>query len=511
MSTDESDEEDSTLIERESADGHTYLSRSVPCEVSLDVVDYKNHSAVRDTGAFETYHLYVSATEVANECLPFLDANPREPSVTTQVRKMQDTLRDTPQDFVKKNNGLTLICDNISYDSSESRVTIDFSNNEGVCNGGHTYFAIQTLDSPLDENATVRIEAIQLPDELTGDERRDQIVGIAQARNDNQSLHTSSEADYLGYYDPYKECIGDTNSVVWHEGDSEAYPDAISAVHFIRLMYSLDPLSYHHPLYNAGGDRHKKLVISPGNIHSTWYDHMEDAMRGVELIPMRHMVPMIDDLFRIRDHLSYSLKDADLSGEVGGDSVVIRRTGLYRDYISNTSDRPLRYLHEGKKGFDLSNTFETILVGLFRSNVWRARNDDGDVDMIGWFINPEELWDRRQLSVLSQMSEYYQEVDSDAWQFQRQASPYEKDLYQFGWETLEGEEKPPSPAIIYKFNQMATHTDINTLYDCYTEVEELEEATHWLSQDDGCILISLEEREPKINDNFSLYQYVDEQ
>lgn len=506
MSTEDSstDEEDSTVVERESADGHTYLSRSVPCEVTLDVIDYKNHSAVRETGAFETHHLYVSASEIAEEYLPFLDANPREPSVTSQVRKMQETLQDVPENFVKKNNGLTLICDGISYDEDNKKVNIDFSENEGVCNGGHTYFAIQTLDSPLSEVATVRIEAIQLPDDLNGDERRDQIVGIAQARNDNQSLHTSSEADYLGYYDPYKNCMEDTGNVVWHEGDGDAHSDAISAVHFIRLMYSIDPLSYHHPLYNPGEDRHKKLVISPGNIHSNWYDKMEDAMRGVEIIPMRHMVPMIEDLFSIRDHLSYSLKEADLSGEVGGDSVVIRRTGLFREYISNSSNRVLRH-HGDEEGFDLPNTFETMLIGLFRSNIWRSRNEEGDLNMIGWFIDPIELWDRRQLSILSQMSEYFQEVDSDAWQFQRQASPYEKNLYQFGWETLEGEESPPAPSTLYKFSELATHTDVSSSYDCYTKVDEIEDATHWLSQDEGYELISLTEREPQISDEYALY------
>lgn len=503
MSVDEEDDE-STVIERESADGHEYKSRSVPCSVTLEVVDYRNHEQLRKTGAFQTHHLYVRCNEVAEKFLPFLDANPREPSVTSQVRNMQDELQNDPQDFVKKNNGLTLICDNIEYDESKGEATIDFSNDEGVCNGGHTYFAIETLDTPLDDSATVRIEAIQLPEDLSGDDRRDQIVGIAQARNDNQSLHTSSEADYLGYYDPYKSGMEDTRDVSWHEGDADAHSDAVSAVHFIRLLYSIDPMSFYHPLYNEGADRHKRLVISPGNVHQNWYDDMEDAMRGFQLIPMRHMIPIIKDMFEIRDHLSYTLYDSDLSGEVGGESVVIRRRGFYQDYIGDRTTRTLRHSDQDE-GFDLPNTIETLLMGLFRSNIWRCRNTSGDMDMIGWFIDPAELWDRRRLSVLSQMSEYFQEVDSDAWQFQRQTSPYEKNLYQFGWEVLEGEEPPPHPEIIYTFQNKSTHTEVDCEFIKYTSVDDSEAATHWYSVDQPCMMNSLEDSEPDIDDDFAYY------
>lgn len=497
-----------SIIERESADGHTYTSRSVPCEVTLEVIDHKNHESLRDTGAFETHHIYVSCEEVANEYLPFLDANPREPSVTSQVRNMQQTLQKNPVDFVKKNNGLSIICDNIETDEERGKITIEFSENEGICNGGHTYFAIQTLDAPLEESASVRIEAIQIADELTGEERRDQIRGIARARNDNQSLHTSSEADYVGYYDAYKYGMRNTNSVTWHEGDADACEDAISAVHFIRLLYSLDWNSYYHPLYNLGGDRHKRLVTSPGNIHSNWFDQMEDAMRGVNVIPMLYMIPLIDDMFGIRDHLSHFLKEAGLSGEVGGDSVVIRRTSFYKEYVSSSTTRHLRYTDE-EEGFNLSNTLETILMGLFRSNVWRCRDQEGEVGMVGWFIEPTELWNRRQLSVLSQMSEYFQEVDSDPWQFQRQASPYEKDLYQFGWEALEGEESPPNPSVVYEIDELSTHTNIETKFERYVKVENQNEASHWYSDEGGCNLHLLENSTPDLDADFALYRHAE--
>lgn len=504
--TTEQDTEDETVVERESADGHTYTSRSVPCKVTLDAIDYKKHNSLPDTGAFLTHHIYVRCEEISEQYLPFLDANPREPSVTSQVTRMQETLHENPEDFVKKNNGLTLICDDIKFDQDDEEVTIEFSEEQGVCNGGHTYFAIQTLDAPLDRSASARIEAIQLPEELTGDERRDQIVSIAQSRNDNKGLHTSSEADYLGYYDVYRNGMSNTDTVSWHEGDADADEEAIDAVHFIRLLLAVDPLSYHHPLYNAGADRHKQLVISPGNIHSKWYDKMDEAMRGVGIIPMRHMVPLIDDILQIRDYLSYALMDSDLSGEVGGDSVAIRRTSLYQDYIGNRSHRSLREINQDT-GFNLANTLETIFVGLFRSNVWRCRREDGDVGMIGWFIDPTRLWDRRQLSVLSQMSEYYQEVDSDAWQLQRQASPYEKDLYQFGWETLEGEEPPTDPEIMYEIENMATHTDVTTDYKRYVKVDTKEEATHWYSTEKGCTLHPIDNISSYDGSNMSYYEY----
>ena len=503
---DDSGPADQTVIERISADGIPYLSRDVPSNVKLQVVDYKNHSALKQTGAFETHHMYVSCQEVNERYLPFLDANPREPSQTPQVKNMQGTLGSQPEDFVKMNNGLTIICTNIEFDSKEQSVEIQFSENEGVCNGGHTYFAIQTYEGKLAKNASVRIEAIQLPQGLDEESRKEQIVKIARARNDNRGLGRSSEADFLGYYAPYKNGMRDDQLVSWHEGDADAYSEAISAQHFIRLLQSIDPTKYYHPIYSPGADRHKRLAISPGNVHAKWYDNMEDAKKGNQPIPLRHMIPMIDDMFMIRDHLSYSLKHDDWVGEIGGDRVKIKSTSLYKDFIAQRPNRNLKSIND-TEGFDLSRTFETLLLGLFRSNVWRSRDASSDINMIGWFEEPLELWSTRRLSVMSQLAEYFQEVDSDPKQLIRKSAGYEKDLYGFAFGVREKGENPEPPQVLYNIQKYPTESDDNSNFERFCKVDSKQEATHWYIQNGECIIGNFDNVIPTEYDEMSYYKY----
>jgi hypothetical protein len=418
---------------------------------------------------------------------------------------MQLTLENNPEDFVKMNNGLTIICTNIDFNPEEQKVEIRFSENEGVCNGGHTYFAIQTYEGKLAKNSSVRIEAIQLPEGLNEESRKEEIVRIARARNDNRGLGRSSEADYLEYYEPYKHGMRDDRLVSWHEGDADAYYEAISAQHFIRLLQSINPIKYYHPIFSPGADRHKRLVISPGNVHAKWYDKMEDAKNGNRPIPLRHMIPMIDDMFMIRDHLSFSLKHDDWAGEIGGERVKIKNTSLYREFIAQRPDRILK-LKDEKKGFDISPTFETLLMGLFRSNVWRSRNESSDINMIGWFKKPLELWTSMRLSVMSQLAEYFQEVDSDPKQLIRQAASYEQDLYSFAFEVREGNKNPEPPQVLYEINEYPTENDDNSNFNKFCRVEDGTNATHWYVQNGECIIRDVESEDPPENGNLTFYQ-----
>ena len=135
----------------------TYEVLKTPCNLSLLVSDYTNYQMSDGT---TVHHLYVPCAEIKNDLLP-MDADPREPSKTPQVKEMRDTLNDHPMDFVKKNNGITLFCDNVEFDSSKSSCKISFGEREGICNGGHTYYAIVGSINEIPRDAVVHLEMIQ--------------------------------------------------------------------------------------------------------------------------------------------------------------------------------------------------------------------------------------------------------------------------------------------------------------------------------------------------------------
>jgi hypothetical protein len=462
----------------QSSDGVPYDARKTPSSVVLDVESHSVHTELENRDGFPVHHLYVRCGEIDEKCLP-LDANPRRPSNTSQVRAMQDTLRDHPEDFVKMNNGMAMLCGQVDYSNgSNGEVVLQFGENEGICNGGHTYFAMKTTEFDLDENAVVHIEAIQIPDEIIGDERKEEIVSIARARNNNNRLERRSEANYLGYYDMFKDALDQADMVSWYEGDSDAHPDAIDAVHFIRLLKSWDVFEYYHPLYCKHCDNHKSPAVAKASIHNGWCEQMEEANISGEPEPLRYLVPLSNDLLELRDMVACSLKQDDLGPG-------FRRSSLFQEQWKDTT----RDLHcgdyDGREGNKLAPTMEVLFTGLFRSNIWTMHDEDGEVKYTGWFTDPKELWDNKKRNVLESLADDFQDFDADPKVFIRATSPYDNQLFTLGY----GQD-PPHPEYIY---------DVES-GDKYEAADDPSEATHWLDESDGTGLVSVELDAPSDTD-----------
>jgi hypothetical protein len=461
---------------------------TVPVSVELDSADYLNKHELQE--GFEIHHMYVKCSEVQETRMP-LDANPREPSESRQVKAMQRTLDTDPRDFVKMNNGVVIICSDI--DSADGSVSLEFNKGEGICNGGHTYFAVTTANDISDE-AKLHLEVIVVP-EKPQEERLKDIVDIARARNNSNQLEKRSEADFLGYYDVFRARTEKEGQVEWHENDSDAFDDGstIDAVHFLRLMKSLDITSYKHDVYNPDANSHKSLGTSKSRVHRQWINQVEKALDGdIEYRPLRYLYPLCNDVLYIRDLLSYSFRqDSDIS--LGN----FRNYKLYKEYVLGDPDDPkTRPLHVGDfdvhQGIDLTATLEVMFLGLFRNNLFSLPEpDNSHSSYVGWILDPNKLWKRRGPQALESMGALYSDLDKDPKQFIRINAPYAQDLYEFGMS-----KEVPAPEILYELG-----SNMDEDYTRYKQTDNLDEATHWLAnrenEDPG--LRQIEESDPPGN------------
>lgn len=470
----EENSSDEQIRTKTSSDGVDYRTRMTPCKVELDPIEYSEHPNLTDADGFPVYHLYIKCQELKEKLLP-LEANPREPSKSRQVQAMQETLEHGPEDFVKKNNGMTILCSRVErVDNGAVKVEFDH-HREGVCNGGHTYFAILSTQFKLDPKAIVHLELIQVPDSLKGEARREEIVGIARARNNTNSLEERSEADFLNYYDKFKDRMHDSSVVSWHEGDSEAYPYAVDAPHLIRLLWALNPQEFVHRVFKKKGTHHKQAARSKSKYHTKWFEGAADAHGdNKRKDPLYFLSPLIDDVFLIRDMLSHSLKHDELGGG-------FRKSSLYQDYISKGGTRELHIAqYSGEEGYDLNGPFEVMLTGLFRSNVWLyAKPDDVLIDYVGWVKSPRSLWDQRKIEVLESIKDYFQEAGKDPSEFTKKSAPYEQSLYRYAMDP-----DLPKPEILWSVAS-------GQKYRACSE----EEATHGFSVEHGDGILPLEEFE----------------
>jgi hypothetical protein len=440
------------LREIESQDGHEYYKRPVPdsadeeVAVSLDCIDESLDLDLSAVDGYPVHHLYVECEEVKKNGLP-LEADPRKPEDSKQVTAMTNTLEDHPSDFIKYNNGIVVLCKKVG-EMEDGSVELKFRRREGICNGGHTYFSFYQADSV--EGAAVHIEAIELPEKVfdSDKERERKITKIAQARNNNNQLDRRSIANFLGYFEPFKQALINDRVVEWNEGDPRAYSDEFDSVDFIRLVKTWDIESYRHPLYNPDDSNHRSLAVSKGKILRSWANKVEEAQKNGTDRPLEYLIPVLNDLMYVRDFVSYELKEGDLGRG-------IRRSKFYKEYIKNEdANRQLRHIDSNKEGIRLPRPLEVLFVGLFRTNLYLSRTPGHKANYIGWYMGFDQIWSRRIKSVLGDMNDTYKGLDTPKRQFKRLNGPFSQDLFRI----MVGQ-TPDPPTIIYDSEKASPDSD----------------------------------------------------
>ncbi len=428
----------SEKCKKKSADDEIeYDVLQTPSSITFENIEFEPSYTFED--GFQFYHIYVTAHQLKEICLP-TDANPREPTLATVVREMQETIQITPEKFHHLNNGISVICDNVTYEGGDHSLTITFREGDGICNGGHTYFSIVTFPGDIDAKCLVQIELIELPKQLEGTARKEIVNDIASARNKNRALLPTTEADYLGLYNNFKDWLGDNKKFVsWHEGDSEAHSDSIRSDHFIRLLASIDPYWFQHPQITASDQRstHKFAATGVAAVHSKWFGKTADSEGN-----LYHLAPLANEIFKIRDTMSFSLKYDSFTG-----ASRIRGTNFYQWVTTNNKSVRKLYFgkNAGKDGVKFPATFDVLLVGALRHNVWIGLDVTGNPNYIGVLEDPLYLWESAKISLLEKLKSLFASFDNDPAQFCRKDASYDLQLI----DILYGMRPPKVPRYFY--------------------------------------------------------------
>ena len=412
----------SDIVEVTSGDGLKYRRREAPCEVTLACRGGGAAESVVDDYGFAFHHVFVPANALRTVCLP-LDANPREPTRVDVVKRMEETLRESPSNFHHWNNGITVVCKSVDFGDNDLRVS--FLEGDGICNGGHTYFSIVTFPARLPDDCMVHLELIELPEAINN--RRQVINDIAARRNRNRALSPTTQADFLGHYDPFRAALGvESKQVSWHEGDSNALPNAIRSELLVRLMASLDPFWYRHPVHGEDRPNHKQVATSSSKIHSDWFEGAQGADPTRNL---NHMAALLPDILRLRDFLSFDLRHGDLTDVKG----TFRNRLIYQNWLAEKKDHVLAHYKPGKTGCSLSAPAQLMILGYFRSNIWLCLDEDGEPSLIGWLRDPIDLWNETRAELLEKLANDFQDADNDPSQFIKRSGPYDFQLVELNY------------------------------------------------------------------------------
>lgn len=194
----------------------------------------------KDENTYETiYYLLVDMRELPAD-IP-MDVNPREPKMTTNVaRNLLSAVVEPETDFYINNRGIVIAAKALTFNSTDSEVTIDIGNQDdendrflyGILDGGHTYTAIMKKRSVIPEKLRkfVRIEVVTNVQNITR---------LSDARNTSIQVSDMALFNLDDNFDNIKAAI--TGQVY---ADHIAYKDnedkPINVSEFLRLMYAFD-------------------------------------------------------------------------------------------------------------------------------------------------------------------------------------------------------------------------------------------------------------------------------
>ena len=193
-----------------------------------------------DESTFETIYYLLGDMKELPADIP-LDVNPREPKMTTNVaRSLLSAVVEPETDFYINNRGIVIAAKALTFNSSDSEVTIDIGNQDdendrflyGILDGGHTYTAIMKKrnEIPADLRKFVRIEVITNVQNITR---------LSDARNTSVQVSDMALFNLDDNLDDIKSAIaGQVYADLIAYKDNENKPIHVSEL--LRLMYAFD-------------------------------------------------------------------------------------------------------------------------------------------------------------------------------------------------------------------------------------------------------------------------------
>lgn len=328
----------------------------------------------KDESTFETiYYLLADMKELPAD-IP-LDVNPREPKMTTNVaHNLLAAVVEPETDFYINNRGIVIAARSLTFNSSDSEVTIDIGNQEdendkflyGILDGGHTYTAIMQKRDEIPENIRkyVRIEVITNVQNITR---------LSDARNTSVQVSDIALFNLDDKFDGIKAALAGqsyTDRIAYK--DNENKPIHISE--FLRLMYAFDIDKY--PDDNAAP---VQSYSGKAQVFKRYKQVFETPFYQSLTLQLPTLVELYDIIERELPAKYKEYKKAQ--------GVANPRFGSVRGIES--LDKPARteFLASPTK-YSVSSGYIYPIFGAFRSLL----RFDESAGTVSWLFNPVDIW-----------------------------------------------------------------------------------------------------------------------
>lgn len=339
-------------------------------------------SGKEESSAYETiYYLLVNMKDLP-ENMP-LDVNPRVPKMSTNVAKrLIHAVVEPETDFYINNRGIVVSAKSLSFNSTDSEVTIDIGDqdeendrfNYGILDGGHTYKAIiQNRDKiPNDIEKYVRMEVITNVINITR---------LSDARNTSVQVSDIALFNLEDSFDSVRDAIkNETYADKIAYKDNEDKPINISEL--LRLMYAFDVIKYPDdsmaPIQSYSG----KAQV---------FKRYKEAFNGPFYKSLTKQLPVLISLYDTIES-EMSSKYSEYKRKLG---VANPKFGSVKGVESVTKGTTTSYI-QNKTTYSISTGYIYPIFGAFRSLL----QFDDEKGVVKWVFDPLEIWDEVGTSIV---------------------------------------------------------------------------------------------------------------
>lgn len=343
----------------------------------------------KDESTFETiYYLLVDMKDLPSD-LP-LDVNPREPKMTTNVaRSLLYAVIEPETDFYINNRGIVIAAKSLSFNSTDSEVSIDLGNQDdendkyqyGILDGGHTYTAIMKRrdEIPNGIRKYVRVEVITNVQNITR---------LSDARNTSVQVSDMALFNLDDNFEDVKNAVSGQMYADWIAyKDNENKPVHVSAL--LRLMYAFDidkfPDDNTAPVQSYSG----KAQV---------FKRYKQAFETPFYKSLTKQIPMLVEL--------YDLIERELPEKYREykrfQGVANPRFGSVRGIESLEGETKTEFLAKSTK-YSVSTGYIYPIFGAFRSLL----RFDEKAGTLFWLFNPVDIWNEIGVSIVQNTFETY--------------------------------------------------------------------------------------------------------
>lgn len=318
----------------------------------------------------EVYHLWINVMDLP-QGFP-TEVNPRDVKTNTKVyKKIVEGLSDSSESFFVNNRGLLISCKNINIDNINHNISLNFGNQEevdlyGVLDGGHTYNAILSNRSNL-ENDIFQYVHLEVMTNVK------EIDDLSAARNTSVQVSDKAIAELASKFEFVKQSIKNepySEKIAYRENEDKE----LDTVDLVRLMFAFNIKKYN----KDSNSQPIQAYSGKAQVLKDYLKSYDDEAKGQENV-YRKIAPLLPEITKLYDCIELEMKDGykyndskKVFGSIKG--VETKEDGTHTKYYNS----PNRY--------QITQGFIFPILSAFRALLRENGNE------IIWEVDPFKVW-----------------------------------------------------------------------------------------------------------------------